>query len=103
MKTTMSRTFHHGKRHHIAGIRNPLITPSQARDAMVQRAQSLLESDPYYTSNLKQLSTRIHQGKVSKDMMRRVQPSIAAESFRRQNIPLVEARRLLPLVTVFAV
>lgn len=101
MKPTMSRTYH-SKRHHIAGIRNPIITGTQARDAMVQRAQALLEGDEYYNWNVRQLKARIHSGKVPKDMMRRIQPSIAAESFRRQRIPLDEARRLMPLVTVFA-
>lgn len=89
MKTTMSRTYRT-----LVGV----MSNAQAREAMTRRAQTLLENDPYYAWNVKQLSTRIHQGKIEKDMMRRVQPSIAAESFRLQGIPLVEARRLLPLV-----
>lgn len=92
MRKHMSRTHHHGKRHHVAAIRNPT---KQADDAIHIRANTILEESPYYEANIRMLERRVQQGKVSVSLARRIRPAIVAQTFRDAKIPLSESRRLM--------
>lgn len=94
MKPVMSRTHHQGKRVHVAHSPwNPIIA---------DQAQALLENDPNFVWNMQQLTRRISAGKVPAVALRRIHPSLVAESFRRKNLhlPLTTAKRMTALVTI---
>lgn len=94
MKPVMSRTHHHGRnRVFVAGSPwNPIIA---------EQAEVLLANDDNYGRNYYQLKQRIAQGKVPAVALRRIYPSLVAESLRRRslNLPLDTARRMAALVS----
>jgi hypothetical protein len=62
---------------------------------MIFNAQTIMEEDPVFVSNLRSLHERIKAGKVEATSWRHLHQAIAADSLRRNGVPLKDARIVL--------
>lgn len=71
--------------------------PVSARqlDTMLWEAKRIMENDEVFSRNLNDLRKRILARKVEDSMWSKVRSALVGECFRRNNVPLTEARMML--------